>query len=101
MDNPNPATWFGDELKTAAIWVVNPENVPVEASGRGKGFELVTSKSITYMSCYLTPSGSIQDYYMKLEDIEDLAREAGSNIIVAAELNYRFTPNPHEAPAHY
>ena len=26
---PNPTTWFGDELKAAAIWVANPGKVTV------------------------------------------------------------------------
>ena len=85
--NINPATWFGDELGTAAIWVNNPEKVPVEASGRGRGFVWVRSKSITYVSCYLTPTGPIQAYYTKLDDIEEFAREASSNIIVAGDFN--------------
>ena len=83
MANPNPTTWFGDELGTAAIWVANPGKVSVEASGRGRGFVWVRSKNITYVSCYQTPSGRIQDYYTKLEDIEDFAKEAGNKIIVA------------------
>ena len=47
----------------------------------------VRSKTIIYVSCYLRPSGRIQDCYTKLEDIEDFAREASSNIIVAGEFN--------------
>ena len=47
----------------------------------------VRSKSITYVSCYLMPSGRIQEYYSKLDDMEDFAREAGSNIIVAGNFN--------------
>ena len=69
MTNPNPTTWFADEFGTAAIWVANPGNVPVEASGRGRGFAWIKSKAITYVSCYLTPTGRIQDYYTKLADI--------------------------------
>ena len=73
--NPNPATWFDDELGTAAIWVANPGRVPVEASGRGRGFVWVRSKTVTYVSCYLTPTGPVQAYYTKLHDIEDFKRE--------------------------
>ena len=39
------------------------------------------------MSCYLTPIGPVQEYYTKLDDIEDFARDAGSNIIVAGDFN--------------
>ena len=83
--NPNPTTWFGDKLGTAAIWVANPGKVSVEASGRG--FVWAWSKKITYVSCYLTSSGPIQDYYTKLHDIEDFAREAANQIIVAGDFN--------------
>ena len=47
----------------------------------------VRSKTITYVSCYLTQTGPIQVYYTKLDDIEDFAREAGSNIIVVDDFN--------------
>ena len=66
---------------------MNTENVPIEASGRGRGFVWVRSKSITYVSCYLMPTGPVQEYYTKLEDIEDFAREVSSNIIVAGDFN--------------
>ena len=74
MANPNPTTWFDDELGTAAIWVANPGKVLVEASGMDRGFVWVRSKTITYVSCYLTPSGRMHDYYTKLEGIEDCER---------------------------
>ena len=57
--NPNPATWFDEELVTAAIWVANTENIPVEASGRGKDFVWVRSKSITYV---IPNAGPVQEY---------------------------------------
>ena len=33
------------------------------------------------------PTGQIQEYYTKLEDIEDFAREVSSKIIVAGYFN--------------
>ena len=51
------------------------------------GFVWVRSKTVTYVSCYLTPTGPVQVYCTKLHDIEDFARDAGSNIIVAGDFN--------------
>ena len=85
--NSNPRTWFDDELGTAAIWISNPGGFPVEESGRGRGFVWIRSKSITYVSCYLTLNGPVQNYYGKLNDLEDFAREVGNNLIIAGDFN--------------
>jgi len=47
------SSWYADTLGTAAIWIPDPNSVPVDAHGNGSGFVWVKSRGVTYVSCYL------------------------------------------------
>lgn len=63
--------WFGFRWGNAEIWVSDPVNAPCEPSNR---FVWVRSSSITYLSCYFTPSETVDKFQEKLGRLEDTIR---------------------------
>lgn len=49
----------------------------------------MTSKCITYVSCYLTPSESILDFQGKLDLLEDAIRDEKGKVLVVGEFKAR------------
>ncbi|XP_033229118.1 uncharacterized protein LOC117180736 [Belonocnema kinseyi] len=87
-DRDSP-TWFSDNLGTAAIWIRNSRGIPVEDHGSGDGCVWIKSKGVTYVSCYLTPNESIQDFQEKLDLLEDTLQVAEGRKGTAGDLNAR------------
>lgn len=81
--------WFEDATKTAAIWMTSAANFQTTRDGKGDGFVWVSSRTYSVISCYLTPNCSIEDFQMKLDNIEDTARTVGGNLIIAGDFNAR------------
>lgn len=83
------ATWFVDDLGTAAIWIRDPGSVPVESHGAGQGFVWAKSRDVTYVSCYLSPNDSSRAFREKLEALEDSPRNMEGGLIVGGDFNAR------------
>lgn len=82
-----PQGWYSDETDTAAIWVRTRANFPVTNSGRGRGYVWLANGSVTLVSCYLSPNEGIAIFRQKLEEIEDVAREFGGEVVLAGDFN--------------
>lgn len=80
-------TYYDDENKTAAIWLPRGSRFVVTQSGAGNGHVYVKSKSYTVMSCYLTPSDSIEEFQTKLDLIEDQAQEIQGPLVIGGDFN--------------
>jgi hypothetical protein len=80
---------FSDLSHTAAIWVLDPGNVPVLDTGGGNGFVWVRSREFTFFSCYLTPNHSVADYCIMVDSIEDELTNAPGGVIVCGDFNAR------------
>ncbi|XP_049316891.1 uncharacterized protein LOC125779655 [Bactrocera dorsalis] len=78
-------TWLEDSSSTAAIWLPPKSN----ANRNGNGFAWAKCDIFTVISCYLTPSDSIQEFQEKLDNIEDTARNIEGQLIIAGDLNSR------------
>lgn len=81
-------TWFEDPTGTAAIWLPGNKFV-ITQHGDGCGYTYVRIENFTLMSCYLTPSDTIEQFRMKLDAIEDKVHEIGGPFIVAGDFNAR------------
>ncbi|XP_073821380.1 uncharacterized protein [Musca autumnalis] len=81
--------WFEDESKTAAIWIPDRRNKKPMKEGKGNGYVWIQFAEVTIMSCYLTPSDSIDEFQSKLDAIEDESRRVDGNIIMAGDFNSR------------
>ncbi|XP_035723442.1 uncharacterized protein LOC118442207 [Vespa mandarinia] len=79
--------WFADELGTAAIWIPHPRLIHVSDQGSGRGDVWVRHNSTTYVSVYFTPNDRIDDFQIKLDDLEDALQEIQGDLIVAGDLN--------------
>ncbi|KAH8375737.1 hypothetical protein KR093_008378, partial [Drosophila rubida] len=86
---PKNGTFLTDNTGTAAIWLPNLNNFTVTRSGAGQGFVWAETKICTIMSCYLTPSDSINEFKTKLDAIEDQAQQLGGDLIIAGDFNSR------------
>lgn len=58
-------------------------------NGKGNGFVWAQFEHITLVSCYLTPSDSIDVFQCRLGNIEDRVRYIGKSLIVAGDFNSR------------
>ena len=81
--------WLDDETKTAAIWCPQSSKLSILQNGTGNCFVYVKTKMYTLISCYLTPSNSIEEFQAKLDLIEDKAIEIGGPMIIAGDFNSR------------
>lgn len=81
--------WLDDNTETAAIWIPSRSNIRPTNNGKGNGFVWVQIDGITIVSCYLTPSDSIEEFRIKLDGIEDEIRRIDGQLIVAGDLNAR------------
>ena len=79
--------WYRDELGTAAIWVPDPRTFHVEGHGRGKGFVWVRHRNTHYISVYLTPNQTTEEYKARLDGMEDAIREMQGELLVAGDFN--------------
>lgn len=79
--------WIEDDSTTAAIWIPTPRVNQIKGHGKGNCFVWVQLQDITIMSCYLTPSDTIDIFETKLYDIEDKIRDIAGRIIVAGDFN--------------
>lgn len=52
--NKESPKWFPGTLGTAAIWITEPNKIPVESNRSRSGFVWIKSGGLTYFSCYLT-----------------------------------------------
>nr|AMS38369.1 hypothetical protein [Bactrocera tryoni] len=82
-------TWLEDSSSTAAIWLPPGSNATTVNNGNGNGFVWAKCDLFTVISCYLTPSDSIQEFQEKLDNIEDTARSIEGQLIIAGDLNSR------------
>ncbi|XP_033229068.1 uncharacterized protein LOC117180687 [Belonocnema kinseyi] len=87
--NRDSPTWYSDNRGPAPIWVRNSIGIPVEDHSSRDGYGWIRIKGVTYVSCYLTPNKSIQDFQEKLDLLEDTLQEAGGRIMTAGDLNPR------------
>lgn len=85
--NKNSEVWLADNLGTAAMWIANPTKILAETRGAGNGFVWFKNKNTTYISCYLTPNQSIQEYKDKLEELEDNITQMTGSIVLAGDFN--------------
>lgn len=81
--------WVDDDSKTCAIWIPNKTKVKPKHSGKGNGFVWVQIEGVTLISCYLTPSDSIEEFKAKVYAIEDEIRNIGGLTLVAGDFNSR------------
>lgn len=81
--------WFEDDSRTAAIWIPDLKTMKPRNAGKGNGFVWVQIVDITLISCYLTPSDSIDEFQSKLNALEDEARNIDGKIIMAGDFNSR------------
>ncbi|XP_035723753.1 uncharacterized protein LOC118442357 [Vespa mandarinia] len=79
--------WYADELGTAAIWIPDTRLIHVSDQGSGRGYVWVRHNSTTYVSVYRTPNDRIDDFQIKLDDLEDALRKMQGDLIVAGDLN--------------
>lgn len=81
--------WFEDDTATAAIWIPRTGYLTPKRSGSGNCFVWTQLDDVTIVSCYLTPSDSIEEFQRKLDEIEDNIRQAQGNFIIAGDFNAR------------
>lgn len=79
--------WIDDESATAAVWIPDTSKLALNKKGKGNCFAWLQIEDLTLVSCYLTPSDSIEDFEGKLNGIEDFIRTIRGHIIVAGDLN--------------
>lgn len=79
--------WLEDESHTAAIWVPLAVSLSIINSGVGNGFVWARTAQYTIISCYLTPSDAIEDFEVKLMNIEDKAAHIQGFFIIAGDFN--------------
>lgn len=84
-------TWIQEETGTAAIWLPATGHFPLNSSGSGDCFVWASGKNYTLISCYLTPSDSVDEFQRKMNAIEDKARDIGGNLIIAGDFNAKAT----------
>lgn len=82
-------SWFEDNTGTAAIWVPDSGSFVGAEHMAGCGYVCLRTGSLSLMSCYLTPSDSMDQFRMKLDLIEDRVHETGGPFIVAGDFNAR------------
>ncbi|XP_050338306.1 uncharacterized protein LOC126764698 [Bactrocera neohumeralis] len=80
-------TWLEDSSSTAAIWLPPGSNAITVDKENGNGFVWANCDLFTVISCYLTPSDSIQEFQEKLDNIEDTDRSIEGQLIIAGDLN--------------
>ncbi|XP_039954228.1 uncharacterized protein LOC120770715 [Bactrocera tryoni] len=80
-------TWLEESSSTAAIWLPPGSNAITIDKGNGNGFVWAKCDFFTVISCYLTPSDSIQEFQEKLDNIEDTARSIEGQLIIAGDIN--------------
>lgn len=85
--NKEDPGWYADSGGTSAIWIPNISKTPVDTFGAGASFVWVLSTQVTYVSCYFTPSDSIQEFQDKLDELEDFLLERHGQYIVAGDFN--------------
>ncbi|XP_054280004.1 uncharacterized protein LOC128998059 [Macrosteles quadrilineatus] len=85
----DPHFWFPDSLGTAACWVRNSTEAPVQDHGRGRGFVWVRCRDVTFFSVYLTPNEPIREFRLKLDRLEDSVRGTVGHVVVAGDFNAR------------
>lgn len=83
--------WFKNAANTAAIWVPNSRTVRIEGNGAGEDYVWARVNGVTYMSVYLSPNCSADEYRRKLEALEDALTELPNEKIVAGDFNARAT----------
>ncbi|XP_073831423.1 uncharacterized protein [Musca autumnalis] len=81
--------WFEDVSKTAAIWIPDRRSKKPSKEGKGNGYVWIQFHDVTVMSCYLTPSDSMDEFQLKLNEIEDETRNIDGNIVMAGDFNSR------------
>ena len=79
--------WFEDSSKTAALWVTSSANLHIISDGKVDGCVWINTRSFTILSCYLTPNCSMEEFQVKLNNIEDVARAIGGHLIIAGDFN--------------
>ena len=84
-------TWFKDISGTANICVLNPDKVSIDANGLEEGYVWVRSKSLTFVSCYLTPNEPITDFEAKLDGTKDAIQKLRGQVVVAGDFNAKET----------
>lgn len=81
--------WIEDESRTAAIWLPCCRQYDIKNSGKGNGYAWLQIDTLTIISCYLTPSDTIELFQQKLNEIEDFSRTICEDIIIAGDFNSR------------
>lgn len=84
------ALWFGDETGAAIWWNPVLMESPCFLLGRGRGFVAVGCGDSVYVSCYLSPNTTIEEYVNRLEEIARFGEEQGDVLmIIAGDFNVR------------
>lgn len=78
--------WFEDISKTAAIWIPQRANLTIKQTGNNNGFVWINIHGLILVSCYLTPSDSIEEFSLKLSNIEDTFMGM-ENLVIAGDFN--------------
>ncbi|XP_054258219.1 uncharacterized protein LOC128983085 [Macrosteles quadrilineatus] len=85
----DPHFWFPDSLGTAACWVRNSTEAPVQDHGRGRSFVWVRCRDVTLFSVYLTPDEPNWEFRLKIDRLEDSVRGTVGHVVVAGDFNAR------------
>ncbi|KAG8275508.1 hypothetical protein J6590_084595 [Homalodisca vitripennis] len=74
--------WFTYPFGTLAIWILSLVKVPVLVTGSCNDFVWMRSGSLTFISCYLSPSQPIADFFWMIDSLGDEIRKITDGIIV-------------------
>lgn len=83
--------WFRDIKNDAAIWVTPKwykRGHPLKLLGSGEGSVILRAGNMAVVSCYYSPSISVETFEARLDELEArLGRTDTSDMIVAGDLN--------------
>lgn len=87
--NKTVTGWYSNTSGTSAIWVRGDSRTRIQGSGAGDDFVWVRVDYLTYVSVYLSPNCTAEEFQIKIETLEDALRELPGDLIVAGDLNAR------------
>ncbi|XP_014204246.1 uncharacterized protein LOC106636372 [Copidosoma floridanum] len=88
--NFKPPKWLSNAANMSAISVPRPDKIRQDASESERHFVWLKSGSITYVSCYFSPTTCIEEYRRRMNYLQDTIRDGmEGDLIVAGDFNAR------------